>query len=60
MVTGFIRLNGMTVGAVANRSKVYDAEGNAESYEQVLTVDGCKKQQILSISVMLSRFRYYP
>ena len=43
MVTGFIRLNGMTVGAVANRSKVYDAEGNAESYEQVLTVDGCKK-----------------
>ena len=41
MVTGFIRLNGMTVGAVANRSKVYDAEGNAESYEQVLTVDGC-------------------
>jgi acetyl-CoA carboxylase carboxyltransferase component len=43
MVTGFIRLNGMTVGAVANRSKVYDAEGNAESYGQVLTVDGCKK-----------------
>ena len=40
MVTGFIRLNGMTVGAVANRSKVYDAEGNAESYGQVLTVDG--------------------
>ena len=31
MVTGFIRLNGMTVGAVANRSKVYDEEGNAES-----------------------------
>ena len=28
MVTGFIRLNGMTVGAVANRSKVYDEEGN--------------------------------
>ena len=27
MVTGFIRLNGMTVGAVANRSKVYDEEG---------------------------------
>lgn len=43
MVTGFIRLNGMTIGAVANRSKVYDAEGNAESYGQVLTVDGCKK-----------------
>lgn len=44
MVTGFIRLNGMTVGAVANRSKVYDAEGNAaEEFEQVLSVDGCKK-----------------
>ena len=26
MVTGFIRLNGMTVGAVANRSKVYNEE----------------------------------
>lgn len=43
MVTGFIRLNGMTVGAIANRSKIYDAEGNAESFEKVLTVDGCKK-----------------
>ena len=43
MVTGFIKLNGMTVGAVANRSKVYDAEGNAESFDTVLTVDGCKK-----------------
>ncbi len=27
MVTGFIRMNGVTVGAVANRSKVYDEEG---------------------------------
>lgn len=26
MVTGFIRLNGMTVGAVANRAKIYDEE----------------------------------
>ena len=43
MVTGFIRLNGMTIGAVANRFKVYDAEGNAESFDAVLTVDGCKK-----------------
>lgn len=43
MVTGFIKLNGMTVGAVANRSKAYDAEGNAESFDTVLTVDGCKK-----------------
>lgn len=43
MATGFIRLNGMTIGAVANRSKVYDAEGNTESFDAVLTVDGCKK-----------------
>ena len=44
MVTGFILLNGMTVGAVANRSKVYDEEGNlAEELEDKLTVKGCKK-----------------
>lgn len=43
MVTGFIRLNGMTVGAVANRSRIYDTEGNAETLDSVLTVDGCKK-----------------
>ena len=42
MVTGFIRLNGMTVGVVANRSKVYNAEVEAE-FDSVLTVDGCKK-----------------
>lgn len=28
IVTGFLRLNGATVGAVANRTEVYDAEGN--------------------------------
>lgn len=43
MATGLIRLNGMTVGAIANRSKIYDAEGNAEELDKVLTVDGCKK-----------------
>lgn len=43
MATGLIRLNGMTVGAIANRSKIYDAEGNAEELDTVLTVDGCKK-----------------
>ncbi len=43
MAAGFIRLNGVTVGAVANRSKIYDADGNAESFDTVLTVDGCKK-----------------
>ncbi|MEF9941467.1 MAG: carboxyl transferase domain-containing protein [Lachnospiraceae bacterium] len=44
MVTGFIRLNGMTIGAVANRSKVYDDGGNViEEFEDSLSVNGCKK-----------------
>ena len=44
MVTGFIRLNGMTVGVVANRSKVYDEEGNvAEEFDGTLSAQGCKK-----------------
>ncbi len=44
MVTGFIRLNGMTVGAVANRSKVYDE--NAEvvaSFDGSLSAKGARK-----------------
>lgn len=44
MVTGFIQLNGMTVGAVANCSEVYDAEGKkAEEFEKVLSAKGCDK-----------------
>ena len=44
MVTGFIRLNGMTVGAVANCSKKYDPEGNvSEEYKAALTSRGCEK-----------------
>ena len=44
MVTGFVRLNGMTVGVVANRTKVYDAEGNAtEGFDATLSEAGCKK-----------------
>ena len=44
MVTGFVKLNGMTVGAVANCTEVYDAEGNkTESYEAVLSAKGCDK-----------------
>lgn len=44
MVTGFVRLNGMTVGVVANRSKVYDAEGNvAEKFDSTLSPSGCRK-----------------
>lgn len=44
MVTGFIKLNGMTVGAVANCSKVYDAQGKVEEeYSNALTARGCNK-----------------
>lgn len=44
MVTGFIRLNGATVGAVANRSEIYDENGKiAEKFGSVLTVNGCEK-----------------
>lgn len=44
MVTGFIKLNGMTVGAVANCTEVYDAEGNkAETFDSVLSARGCNK-----------------
>ena len=44
MVTGFIRLNGMTVGAVANRSKVYNEEAEVEAeFDGSLSADGAKK-----------------
>lgn len=44
MVTGFIKLNGMTVGAVANCTEVYDAEGKkAETFDAALTAKGCNK-----------------
>ena len=44
MVTGFIKLNGVTVGAVANRSEVVDEEGKvAEKFDAVLTAKGAEK-----------------
>ena len=44
MVTGFIRLNGTTIGAVANCTEVYDEEGRkTEDFENVLTARGCNK-----------------
>lgn len=44
MVTGFLKLNGMTVGAVANCTEVYDEEGKkAETFEAVLSAKGCDK-----------------
>ena len=44
MVTGFLRFDGVTVGAVANRSEICDEEGKvAEKLDAVLTADGCEK-----------------
>ena len=44
MVTGFIKLNGVTVGVVANRTESYNEEGEvAEKFEPVLTVRGARK-----------------
>ena len=44
MVTGFLRLAGVTVGAVANRSEICDEEGKvAEKLDAVLTAEGCEK-----------------
>ena len=43
MVTGFIKLNGVTVGAVANRSEVY-ADGEVkEKFDAALSARGCEK-----------------
>ena len=44
MVTGFVKLNGMTVGAVANCSEVYDENGElAEKFDLSLSAKGCNK-----------------
>ena len=44
MVTGFLRLDGVTVGAVANRSEICEEEGKvAEKLDAVLTAEGCEK-----------------
>lgn len=44
MVTGFIRLNGTTVGAVANRTEVYGEDGGKTAeFAPVLTAKGAKK-----------------
>lgn len=44
MVTGFISLDGMTVGCVASRTAVYGEDGSEqESFEARLTSDGCDK-----------------
>lgn len=44
MVTAFIKLNGMTVGAVCNRTEVYGEDGKvAEKFDAVLSPEGCEK-----------------
>lgn len=44
MVAGFIRLNGMTVGAVANRSEIQDENGKVtQKMEARLSAEGCVK-----------------
>ena len=44
MVAGFIRLNGATIGAVANRTEVYNADGEvAEKFDAVLSARGAEK-----------------
>lgn len=44
MVTAFIKLNGTTVGAVANRSEIYDADGNlTKTMDPVISARGAEK-----------------
>ncbi|MCM1304807.1 MAG: carboxyl transferase [Lachnospiraceae bacterium] len=44
MVTGFLKLDGVTVGAVANRSEICDEEGKVvEKLDAVLSPKGCEK-----------------
>lgn len=46
MVTGFIRLNGMTVGAVANRTEVIGEDGKvSQKFDGSLTTGGCYKAE---------------
>lgn len=43
MVTGFIKLNGVTVGAVANRTLIDNGQGTVEKFEAELSVNGARK-----------------
>lgn len=46
MVTGFLRFNGTTVGAVANRAEKLDENGKAVAkFDTVLTTAGCQKAE---------------
>ena len=44
VVTGFLRLNGATVGAVANRTEIYNEEGEkTEEFEGTISARGARK-----------------
>lgn len=44
MTTGFIKLNGITIGVVANASVMHDENGEkSEEFETVLSARGCEK-----------------
>ena len=44
MAAGFIKLDGMTVGAVANCTEIYDAKGKkSEEFDAALSARGCNK-----------------
>ena len=44
MVTGFIKLNGATVGAIANRTQLYDEKGEKSAdFKPLLTAKGLEK-----------------
>lgn len=46
MVTGFIRMNGMTVGAIANRKAIVDENGKTVTkFDDSLTTAGCYKAE---------------
>ncbi len=43
MACGFIKLNGATVGAVANRTALFEDGASVAEFDNVLTVGGCYK-----------------
>ena len=48
MAVGFLRLNGVTVGAIANRSEIYNEDGEkVESFDTVISSRGARKAAAL-------------
>lgn len=45
MVTGFIKLNGITIGAIGNRLEVIEEVGVVETFDGSLTTAGCYKAE---------------